>query len=46
MPTFQKQFGYAFKDGYIISTVWQTGLGMGNPIGQVVGALAVGYLME
>lgn len=46
MPAFQKQFGYAFEDGYIISAAWQTGLGMGNPIGQVVGALAAGYPME
>ncbi|KAJ4986660.1 Maltose permease MAL31-like protein 8 [Stagonosporopsis vannaccii] len=46
MPAFQKQFGYAFEDGYIISAAWQTGLGMGNPIGQVVGALAAGYPTE
>jgi SP family general alpha glucoside:H+ symporter-like MFS transporter len=46
MPAFQKQFGYAFEDGYLISAAWQTGLGMGNPIGQVVGALAAGYPME
>ncbi|KAL1592140.1 hypothetical protein SLS59_009908 [Nothophoma quercina] len=46
MPAFQKQFGYAFEDGYIISAAWQTSLGMGNPIGQVVGALAAGYPME
>ena len=46
MPAFQKDFGYAFDDGYTISAVWQTSLGMGNPIGQVVGALAAGYPME
>ncbi|RYN71625.1 hypothetical protein AA0117_g9444 [Alternaria alternata] len=46
VPAFQKDFGYAFGDGYIISAAWQTGLGMGNPIGQVVGALAAGYPME
>jgi len=46
MPAFQKQFGYSFEDGFIISAAWQTGLGMGNPIGQVVGALAAGYPME
>ncbi|KAF2259772.1 sugar transporter [Lojkania enalia] len=46
MPAFQKDFGYPFKDGYLISAAWQTGLSMGNPIGQVVGALAAGYPME
>ncbi|KAF2662532.1 MFS sugar transporter-like protein [Lophiostoma macrostomum CBS 122681] len=46
MPAFQKDFGYPFEDGYLISAAWQTGLGMGNPIGQVVGALAAGYPME
>lgn len=46
MPAFQKDFGYAYEDGYLISAAWQTGLGMGNPIGQVVGALAAGYPME
>ncbi|KAG9237370.1 MFS sugar transporter-like protein [Amylocarpus encephaloides] len=45
-PAFQKDFGYLFEDGYIISAPWQTGLGMGSPIGQVVGALAAGYPME
>ncbi|KAF2677601.1 sugar transporter [Lentithecium fluviatile CBS 122367] len=46
MPAFQKDFGYYFEDGYIISAPWQTGLSMGNPIGQVVGALAAGIPME
>lgn len=50
-PSFQKDFGYWFEDGegggrYIVSAPWQTGLGMGNPIGQVLGALAAGYPME
>lgn len=39
---FQKDFGYKFEDGYIISAPWQTGLMMGSPIGQVVGALFAG----
>jgi SP family general alpha glucoside:H+ symporter-like MFS transporter len=43
---FQKDFGYLFEGNYIISAAWQTGLGMGNPIGQVVGALAAAYPME
>ncbi|KAF2751224.1 sugar transporter [Sporormia fimetaria CBS 119925] len=46
MPAFQRDFGYPFEGGYIIKTEWQTALGMGNPIGQVVGALAAGYPME
>ncbi|RDL29945.1 putative maltose permease [Venustampulla echinocandica] len=45
-PAFQKDFGYLFEGSYIISAPWQTGLGMGNPIGQVIGALAAGYPME
>jgi hypothetical protein len=35
---FQRDFGYRFEDGYIVSAPWQTGLSMGSPIGQVVGA--------
>ncbi len=30
----------------IISAPWQTGLSMGNPVGQVVGALLAGYPMD
>ncbi|TVY19948.1 Maltose permease MAL31 [Lachnellula arida] len=45
-PAFQMDFGYLFEGSYIVSAPWQTGLGMGNPIGQVVGALAAGYPME
>jgi SP family general alpha glucoside:H+ symporter-like MFS transporter len=45
-PAFQRDFGYLFEGEWIISAPWQTGLGMGNPIGQVVGALAAGYPME
>ncbi|PVH81852.1 sugar transporter [Cadophora sp. DSE1049] len=45
-PSFQKDFGYLFKGDYIISAAWQTGLGMGNPIGQCVGALGAAYPME
>ncbi len=43
---FQQDFGYQYKGSYIISAPWQTGLGMGNPIGQVVGALVAAYPME
>jgi len=45
-PAFQRDFGYEFEGEWIISAPWQTGLGMGNPIGQVVGALAAGFPME
>ncbi len=45
-PAFQKDFGYFYNDSYIVTAEWQTALGMGNPIGQVLGALAAGYPME
>ncbi|KAL0468822.1 MFS maltose permease [Neurospora intermedia] len=46
MPQFRKDFGYLYKHEYIIRAPWQTGLSMGNPVGQVVGALIAGYPME
>ena len=46
MPQFQKDFGYEYQGEYIISAPWQTGLSMGSPIGQVVGALFVSYPLE
>ncbi|KAK3337564.1 putative maltose permease [Cercophora scortea] len=46
MPQFQQDFGYLYDGQYIISAPWQTGLSMGNPVGQVVGALIAGYPME
>lgn len=45
-PAFQRDFGYLFEGEYIISAPWQTGLSMGNPIGQVVGAFFAAYPME
>ena len=45
-PAFQKDFGYDYKGSYIISAPWQTGLSMGSPIGQVVGAFFASYPME
>ncbi|TVY23350.1 Maltose permease [Lachnellula hyalina] len=45
-PAFQKDFGILFNGGYIITASWQTALGMGNPLGQIVGALLAGYPME
>jgi MFS transporter, SP family, general alpha glucoside:H+ symporter len=46
LPAFQQRFGYLYDGSYIISAPWQTGLGMGNPIGQVLGALACGWPLE
>ena len=43
---FKRDFGYFYDGGYIISAPWQTGLSMGSPIGQVVGALFAAYPME
>lgn len=34
VPAFQRDFGYLYQGQYIISAPWQTGLSMGNPIGQ------------
>ena len=46
MPAFQKDFGYEYSGSYIISAAWQTALSMGNPVGQVLGALFAGLPME
>jgi sugar porter (SP) family MFS transporter len=45
-PQFQRDFGYMYEGDYIISAPWQMGLSMGNPVGQVVGALFAAYPME
>ncbi|PIA89215.1 General alpha-glucoside permease [Cercospora beticola] len=45
-PAFQRDFGYLYEGSYIISAPWQTGLSMGNPIGQVVGAFSAAYPLE
>ncbi|KAK3064763.1 hypothetical protein LTS18_004211 [Coniosporium uncinatum] len=45
-PAFQRDFGYEYEGEYIISAAWQSGLSMGNPVGQCVGALLAGYPME
>lgn len=45
-PAFQRDFGYEYKGSYIIPAAWQTGLLMGSPIGQVVGAFFAAYPME
>lgn len=45
-PQFCRDFGYLYNGDYIISAAWQTGLSMGNPVGQVVGALFAAYPMD
>lgn len=45
-PAFQRDFGYLYEGSYIVSAPWQTGLLMGSPIGQVVGAFFASYPME
>lgn len=45
-PAFQRDFGYQYNGEWIISAPWQTGLSMGSPIGQVVGAFFAAYPME
>ncbi|KJR83315.1 Sugar transporter family protein [Sporothrix schenckii 1099-18] len=47
-PRFEQDFGYQYgPDGdYIISAPWQSGLSLGNPIGQVFGALFASYPMD
>lgn len=47
-PQFRKDFGHPFgsDNTYIISAPWQTALSMGNPLGQVVGALFAAYPMD
>jgi MFS transporter, SP family, general alpha glucoside:H+ symporter len=51
LPAFQHKFGTpvdrAGSDGeYEIAAPWQMGLGIGNPVGQAVGALASGLPLE
>ena len=46
-PAFQRDFGYEYEPGeWIVRASWQTGLSMGSPIGQVVGAFFAAYPME
>ncbi|XWW96022.1 hypothetical protein V2A60_003992 [Cordyceps javanica] len=51
LPAFQLKYGDRIvkADGtvkYEVAAAWQTGLGMGNPIGQVIGALACSYPLQ
>ncbi|CAK7242661.1 MAG: hypothetical protein STHCBS139747_004157 [Sporothrix thermara] len=43
---FADDFGNLVDGELVISAAWQTGLSMGNPVGQVVGALFAAYPME
>ncbi|KJZ74252.1 hypothetical protein HIM_06258 [Hirsutella minnesotensis 3608] len=45
-PQFRRDFGYLYKNEYIVDASWQSGLSMGSPVGQVVGALFAAYPME
>ncbi|KAF2016909.1 sugar transporter [Aaosphaeria arxii CBS 175.79] len=46
-PTFQKQYGVHVKgNSYQITAAWQTGLGNGSTVGQLMGLLLAGYLSE
>ncbi|KAI0395029.1 putative maltose permease [Xylariaceae sp. FL0594] len=47
IPQFKKDFGVLHPGGeYVIPARWQTGLSLGNPLGQVIGALVSAYPME
>lgn len=46
VPAFQRDFGYPYNGSYIVSAPWQSALSLGNPIGQVLGALAAGIPMD
>ncbi len=47
LPAFQRNYGNLVSNGsYEISARWQLALGLGTPIGQILGALAGGLLME
>jgi hypothetical protein len=45
-PAFQRDFGYFYKDSYIISAPWQSGIIVGLPLGMFLGASSIGYFME
>lgn len=47
LPAFQERFGELSSDGSMaITAPWQTALGMGSPIGQVIGTLCVAWPLE
>jgi MFS transporter, SP family, general alpha glucoside:H+ symporter len=47
IPTFQKTFGHQIADGsYVVQAQWQSAFNLGVPVGQVIGALGVGWPLE
>jgi MFS transporter, SP family, general alpha glucoside:H+ symporter len=46
VEAFVNRYGSEFEGQMEITAAWQSGLGMGNPIGQVVGTLAVPWPSE
>ncbi|KAI1820929.1 putative maltose permease [Xylaria intraflava] len=47
IPQFQQDFGMENAKGeFVIPARWQTSLSLGNPVGQIVGALFSAYPME
>ena len=47
IPTFQKTFGKQLSDGsYVVEAQWQSAFNLGVPVGQVIGAIGVGYPLE
>lgn len=47
VPKFKRDFGYEYEPGkWVVKASWQTGLSMGSPLGQVVGAFFAAFPME
>ncbi|ODV95704.1 hypothetical protein PACTADRAFT_76140 [Pachysolen tannophilus NRRL Y-2460] len=47
LPSFQKHYGIPDgDDSYYITAAWQTALGMGSPIGQIIGTLFCAWPLE
>ncbi|THZ60499.1 sugar porter family MFS transporter [Aureobasidium pullulans] len=47
LPAFQRRFGEPSPDGgYQISAAWQSGLSNGALVGEVIGLLFIGYIVE
>lgn len=47
LPAFQRRFGEPSADGgYQISAAWQSGLSNGALVGEVLGLLLIGYIVE
>jgi SP family general alpha glucoside:H+ symporter-like MFS transporter len=47
LPAFQRRFGEPSpKGGYQISAAWQSGLSNGALVGEVLGLMMIGYIVE